>query len=82
MNNSGFGPEITITAPDNIDNVLPNATVNDVMQLRSDVAYLELSIWTSKLFINHLINKKIKLSTVTIDEIENNMHEGLNYFST
>ena len=81
MNDSGFVPEISITAPTNIDNVLANPTVNDVMELRSDVAYLEFSIWTSKLFIDHIMNKDKKLSTATMDEIEKDIREGLNYFS-
>jgi hypothetical protein len=70
MNDSAVVPQITITVPNNIDNILANPTVNDVMELRSDVAYLEFSIWTSKLFIDHLMNKEMKLSTATIDDIK------------
>jgi hypothetical protein len=80
MNDSDFVPEIA--AADNIDNVLANPTVNDVMELRSDVAYLEFSIWTSKLFIDNLMNKEMKLTIATIDEVQNDLREGLNYFSS
>jgi hypothetical protein len=56
-----------------------NPSVNDVMELRSDVAYLEFSIWTSSIFIDLFMNKEMKLSSTNIDAIETNMRDSLKY---